>query len=85
MLELRAIAGDTQVASTRDSAVIGVEQSFGERQRITGSQAERLVHRPREGEVNEGSVRNATRDAALLAGHVRHGEVRERVVEPLLR
>jgi hypothetical protein len=84
MLQPGPIAGDTQVPSARDSPVIGVQQSLGKRQSITDAQAECLVQLSREGEVNEGHVRNPSRDATLLTGHVRYGEVREGIVQPLL-
>lgn len=85
VFELRPVAGDTQVASTRDSAVVGVQQSFGERQGVTDTQTKCLVQLASEGEVNERNVRNPSRDAALLAGHVRHRKVGDGIVEPLLR
>jgi len=40
VLELGPIPDDTKVASTRDSTIIGPQQSFGERERITDTQAE---------------------------------------------
>jgi hypothetical protein len=72
------------VASARDSTVIRVQQSLGERQRITNAQADCFMQLPGEGEVDEGRMRDPSCDAALLTGYMWHGEVRERVVEPFL-
>jgi hypothetical protein len=75
LLELRPIAGDTQVASARDSTVTSVQQSLGERQRIADAQTKRLVQLSSKGEMNECSVRNPSGHAPLLTGDVRDWEV----------
>ena len=83
-LECESIAGDTQVPSSGDNAVVGREELAGQCERIPDANAELAVELSGEGEVSEGGVRNSTRNAAAFRADVRDREVGEKIVEPLL-
>jgi len=81
-LERRSIAGDTQVPSARDSAIIRREQFAGKREGIADADAELEVQLAGERQAEQGGVRNSTSDSTSLHPDFWHGEVREQIIEP---